>query len=82
MSDKRGAGGNIASGERLVRKAGRVKFDGFWFQNDALLPLVGESVEVQAEDAFFSAQIPVFYFHKFICYARNDYRRKDYSDSN
>jgi hypothetical protein len=74
--DKQGAGGNIATGSRLVRPGGRIKFDGFYHQNDALIPYIGEYVEVQSEDAFFSEKVPIFLNYKFLCYAQNEYHRR------
>ncbi len=79
--DTRGAGGNIATGFRIVRKGGRILFDRFWHSNVALESFIGEEVEVQAEDAFFNKHVAIFYNYKFICYAANEYK-KVHSESN
>lgn len=75
MRDRRGAGGNIADGYRVVRKGGRVKFDRFTYQHGKLIPLVGDIVYVSdAEDIFYSSKIGIFSLdHESICYARNEY---------
>lgn len=43
--DTRAPDGAIAEGERYVRKGGRVKFGGRWWQSDDLLPFVGKPVD-------------------------------------
>jgi len=48
--DRRAPDGLIADGERYVRKGGRVKFAGFWWQSDALIPFVGKPVECGGMD--------------------------------
>ncbi|HEX9804599.1 MAG TPA: Mu transposase C-terminal domain-containing protein [Candidatus Dojkabacteria bacterium] len=65
------SGGNISDGIRVVKKGGKIKFDGCWFENREMLSeYVGEYVRVYAEDCFFSYRIPVFHYHGgFICYA-------------
>ena len=42
--DQRAPDGVFSRGLRLVRKGGRVKAGGVWFQGDCLLPLVGQFV--------------------------------------
>jgi hypothetical protein len=42
--DSRAFDGVFSEGYRLVRKGGRVKAAGVWFQSDLLLPYVGKSV--------------------------------------
>ena len=42
--DQRAPDGAFSRGLRLVRKGGRVKAGGMWFQGDCLLPLVGKFV--------------------------------------
>lgn len=70
--DRRGAGGNIATGIRKVQRGGIIKFDGFRHQDAKLEPLQGEWVRVCAEDAFFNRQVAIFGYHGgFICYAKN-----------
>lgn len=77
MHDTLGAGGNIASGDRIVRKGGRIKFDHFFFSHEKLLSYVGKYVYISdPEDAFFSEKIRVDTLEGMhICYARNDYKR-------
>jgi hypothetical protein len=75
MHDARGAGSNIATGWRLVRPGGRVKFDGFWHQSDELLELVGQYVHCRPEDAFYNEIIHVTAGPRFACQAWNGYER-------
>lgn len=42
--DGRALDGLVSDGERLVRKGGRVKFAGAWWQHDLLVPYVGRYV--------------------------------------
>jgi hypothetical protein len=48
--DIRAPDGIIANGERYVRKGGRVKFAGLWWQSDLLLPFVGLPVDCGGMD--------------------------------
>lgn len=48
--DIRAPDGVIANGERYVRKGGRVKFAGLWWQHDALIPFVGLPVDCGGMD--------------------------------
>jgi hypothetical protein len=75
--DVLGAGGNIASGIRVVRKGGRFKFDHFWFSHEKLKDIVGRTVYVSdPEDVFYSEKIRVDQIdNTHICYARNEYKR-------
>ena len=72
--DQLGAGGNIASGIRTVRKGGRFKFDGFWFSHVKLEDMVGKQVRVSdPEDPFYNTKIRVEDLNSFlICYAKNE----------
>ena len=42
--------GIVYFGQRIVRKGGRVKYAGSWWQHDKLLPFVGLEVGVRSED--------------------------------
>jgi hypothetical protein len=46
-ADRYCADGVISSGWRVVRKAGRIKFGGAWYEADSLCGLTGELVLVQ-----------------------------------
>jgi hypothetical protein len=48
--DVRAPDGGVAHGSRLVRAGGKVSFAGTTWQSDLLLPLVGETVLVEAVD--------------------------------
>ena len=48
--DSRAPDGGIADGERYVRRGGRVKFAGFWWQSDKLIPFVGTPVDCGGMD--------------------------------
>lgn len=41
--------GVIYYGDRFVRPGGKVKFAGSWWQNDKLIPYIGQYVEVRAD---------------------------------
>ena len=47
--DIMGTGGNIYIGERTIRKGGFIHFDSCIYQDDALIPLVGNRVMVHFE---------------------------------
>ena len=49
-ADSRAPDGVFASGWRRVRKGGRVKAAGYWYQSDALKEIVGELIHVQIGD--------------------------------
>ena len=48
--DIRAPDGKLADGERVVRKGGRVKFAGRWWQSDKLVPFVGTPVQCGGMD--------------------------------
>jgi len=75
--DVMGTGGNIASGYRIVRKGGRVKFDNFWHSHPKLEHLVGHEVWVHAENAFYSEKVSIHHDTlSFICNAPNEYNEE------
>lgn len=54
--------GGLASGTRIVREGGRVKFDGAWFRDDMLAAFVGERVRVTATDPWVNRCVDVSYY--------------------
>ena len=42
--------GIISEGWRAVRKGGRVKFAGLWWQSDKLIPYVGQDIWCHGQD--------------------------------
>jgi hypothetical protein len=48
--DRLAPDGLTAYGWRLVREGGRVKMNNVWFQNDLLLPFVGQKIHVAMND--------------------------------
>lgn len=53
------ADGVICYGNRIVKKGNRVKFGGFWWQDDGLAPYLGYYVTIRPDDYYFTA-IEVF----------------------
>ncbi len=47
--DTRAPDGVVAYGDRLVRIGGKIKYAGIWFQDDRLLPFVGDWVGVKSD---------------------------------
>lgn len=45
-ADRKAPDGGIASGWRFIKKGGRIKFGGSYFEHPTLIPLVGEYVYV------------------------------------
>ena len=54
MADKRCADGVFSHGERLVRKGGRIKAAGNWYQSNRIKGWVGRYVHVQMNDYWLS----------------------------
>lgn len=46
MKDKRAADGELAEAERIIRKGGRIKYAGVWWQDDRLKEFEGCTVIV------------------------------------
>lgn len=47
--DRKAVDGELAEGERLIRKGGRVKFAQEWWQHASLLPFVGQRLTVSSD---------------------------------
>lgn len=56
-SDTAAPDGIFSHGYRLVRPGGRVKAADTWFQHDALIPYVGDTVYVMMNDYWYSELI-------------------------
>ena len=65
--------GVLSGGKRLVRKGGIVKFDSAYFQDEKLVPWVGQYVSVSATDPWFNHTVMVTTLpltpHEIICAA-------------
>lgn len=54
MRDVCAPDGLVYWGERIVREGGRVKFANEWWHHEQLKDLVGQTVEVKAEEYWYS----------------------------
>ncbi len=55
MRDVKAPDGVIYYGDRLVRKGGKVKFGGGWYQHPRLEKYVGQTIGVRKQDYWFTA---------------------------
>jgi hypothetical protein len=60
MRDVLAPDGEVDYGSRLVRKGGRLKFNGCWYQDDRLIPYVGQDMVVEC-DGYMSSKIIIWY---------------------
>jgi len=52
--------GEVDYGIRLVRKGGRIKFNGCWYQDDRLIPYVGQYIGTECE-GYMSSIVNIWY---------------------
>jgi hypothetical protein len=58
VRDRRAADGELAEAERIIRKGGRIKYAGIWWQHDRLKEFVGETVMVCSD--YWRTELDVF----------------------
>ena len=78
-SDTAASDGIFSHGYRLVRPGGRVKAADTWYQHDALIPYVGDTVYVMVNDYWYSELICITddYAKTHICNAKPFYPQKE-----
>jgi hypothetical protein len=58
MNDKRALDGQIAQCERIIRKGGRIKYAGIWWQHERLKDFEGHTVIVCSD--FWRSELDIF----------------------